>query len=138
MSEDSERLIEAARAVKERAHAPYSGFHVGAALRSTDGRIFAGCNVENSSYPVTICAERVALGSAVAAGALAFDRIVISTDAGSPTPPCGMCRQALSEFGLDLEVLSIGSGGVRSRWILQDLLPEHFELTKRGEGGADD
>jgi cytidine deaminase len=137
MSESGEHLIDAARAVKERAHAPYSGFHVGAALRATDGRIFNGCNVENASYPVTICAERVALGSAVAAGAREFDRIAIATDAESPTPPCGMCRQALSEFGLDLDVLSVGREGVRSRWTLAELLPEHFELTERGESTAD-
>lgn len=137
MSEGVEHLIEAARAVQARAHAPYSGFRVGAALRATDGRVFTGCNVENASYPVTVCAERVALGSAVAGGAREFDRIAIATDASSPTPPCGMCRQALSEFGIDLEVLSVGRGGPHSSWVLGDLLPEHFELRDRGEAPAD-
>ena len=133
MSDDAERLLDTARAMKVRAYAPYSGFHVGAALRATDGRVFTGCNVENASFPVTICAERVALGAAVAAGVREFDRIAIATDADSPTPPCGMCRQALSEFGIDLEVLSAARDARQSRWILAELLPEHFELADGGD-----
>jgi cytidine deaminase len=134
-------LLDAARAAKERAYAPYSEFRVGAALESTDGRIFTGCNVENASYPVTICAERVALGTAVASGALSFERLAIATDAAAPTPPCGMCRQALSEFGLDLEIESVAGDGTCRRWRLRDLLPAHFELQARREetgrsGGA--
>ncbi len=137
MSEDVEQLVEAARAVKDRAYAPYSDFHVGAALRGTDGRVFTGCNVENASYPVTVCAERVALGAAVAAGSREFDRIVVATDAESPTPPCGMCRQALSEFGLELIVLSVGQDDTRSQWRLAELLPAHFELNRRREQASD-
>ena len=132
-----EELVNAARHARERAYAPYSGFLVGAALETADGRVFEGCNVENASFPVTLCAERVALGSAVAAGARRFTRIAIVTDAHRATPPCGMCRQALSEFGLDLEVVSVTEGGSRSEWRLRGLLPEHFTLQDRpAEGEA--
>lgn len=130
-------LLDAARAAKQRAYAPYSEFRVGAALQSADGRIFTGCNVENASYPVGICAERVALGTAVASGARRFGRLAIATDAARPTPPCGMCRQALSEFGLELEIESAGRAGASVRWQLRDLLPAHFELQDHAGEDAD-
>lgn len=115
-----------------RAYAPYSGFHVGAALEAEDGRRFAGCNVENAAYPVTVCAERVALGAAVAAGARRFRRLYLTASGGSPASPCGMCRQALAEFGLDLAVRSEGASGETREWTLRELLPDGFTL----EGGA--
>lgn len=123
-------LLGHATEAKERAYAPYSNFRVGAALLSSDGTIIIGCNVENASFPAGTCAERVALGAAVAAGLRRFSAIAIATDAASATPPCGICRQALAEFGLDLVVLSVGSGGTRQgtamRWSLSELLPHPF------------
>ena len=95
----------------ERAYAPYSDFRVGAALRSTDGNIFVGCNVENSAYPAGICAERSALAAAIAGGARQFDALVIVTEAEETTPPCGMCRQALVEFAPGLTIVSYTTHG---------------------------
>jgi len=111
----SAELVRAARAVQQRAYCPYSKFPVGAALEAVDGRVFGGCNVESASYGLTICAERMALGAAVAAGARAFKRIVVATDAEPPASPCGACRQLLAEFGLDLEVIAVGAKSER-RW----------------------
>jgi cytidine deaminase len=121
----SDGLVEAARAVRRLAYAPYSRFLVGAALEAEDGSVFVGCNVENASYSVTICAERGALAAAVAAGARRFRRIAIVTDAEPPTPPCGACRQALAEFGEELEVVSVGSKQIR-HWTIRELLPDAF------------
>ncbi len=121
----SAELIGRAREVMRHAHAPYSKFHVGAALEAADGRIFVGTNVESASYGLTICAERMALGAAVAAGARKFTRIVVTTAVDPPAAPCGACRQLLAEFGLDLEVISAGPKSER-RWTLGELLPAAF------------
>ena len=117
----------------EAAYAPYSGLRVGAVLESADGRLFSGCNVENASFPVTLCAERAALGSAVRAGAREFSRLALWVNGSRPASPCGMCRQALAEFGDDIRVISVATGGGADRvegkgvsWRLCDLLPASF------------
>lgn len=117
-----------ARRAMDMAYAPYSGFRVGAAVETAEGRIHGGCNVENASYSVTICAERVAIGAAVAAGGTRLRRVYICSSSAEPVPPCGMCRQALSEFGADLEVISEGTDGRLRTWTLSELLPEQFRL----------
>jgi len=121
----SAELVRRAREVMRNAHAPYSRFQVGAALESADGRVFVGTNVESASYGLTICAERMALGAAVAAGAKQFTRIAVTTAVDPPAAPCGACRQLLAEFGLDLEVISAGPKTER-RWTLGELLPAAF------------
>ena len=118
-------LISAARSAQARAYAPYSNFRVGAALESTDGAVFLGCNVENASYGLTICAERAAVCAAVSAGATGFRRAVVVSDVDPPAAPCGACRQVLAEFGLDLPIEGVGSK-TTVRWRLSDLLPAAF------------
>ena len=118
-------LIEAARAAQDNAHAPYSGYPVGAALETEDGQVFIGANIENASFGVTNCAERVALGAAVAQGVRVFSRLVIVTRSEPPAAPCGACRQALAEFGLDLKVESVGLETTK-QWTLGELLPDAF------------
>ncbi len=118
-------LEKAARAVQQNAYAPYSGFCVGAAILTVTGEVFVGCNVENASYGLTNCAERVAVGSAVAAGHKGIKKVVVITDVDPPAAPCGACRQVLSEFGAGLEVVAIGSKETRS-WTIEELLPASF------------
>lgn len=110
----------------QQAYAPYSHFRVGAALLAEDGSIHVGCNVENASYPAGTCAERAALASAVSAGRQRFSAVVIASEAPAPTPPCGICRQALAEFGLGLTVISFSVDGAEARWLLAELLPHAF------------
>jgi len=121
----ADRLVDAARAAREAAYAPYSRFKVGAAIEVDDGRIFVGCNVENASYGLTICAERAAAAQAVGAGARRFVRIVVATDVDPPAAPCGACRQVLWEFGTDLQVEAVGPSS-RKQWHMRDLLPDAF------------
>jgi cytidine deaminase len=118
-------LVQRARAAMRHAWAPYSNFHVGAAIEAADGSVFVGCNVESASYGLTICAERMALGAAVAGGARKLKRIVVTTEVDPPAAPCGACRQLLAEFGLSLEVLAVGPATER-RWTLAALLPDAF------------
>lgn len=119
-------LRAAAVAAMDNAYAPYSKFRVGAALLTPDGEIVAGCNVENSSYPAGTCAERVALGAAVVRGLRQFTHVVVATEASTPTPPCGICRQALWEFAPECHVISVTRGGAEAQWRLADLLPHPF------------
>jgi cytidine deaminase len=118
-------LISAARTAQAHAYAPYSNFRVGAALESQDGAVFTGCNVENASYGLTICAERAAICAAVSAGVTRFRRAVVVSDVDPPAAPCGACRQVLAEFGLDLPIDGVGSRET-VRWRLSDLLPVAF------------
>ena len=132
-SPDSWRALRAhAQAAMERAYAPYSGFRVGAALLAANGTVVEGCNVENASYPAGSCAERVAVGAAVARGLREFDALVIATEAEMPTPPCGICRQVLMEFAPALPVLSVTRGGAETRWDMSELLPHAFTPTSLG------
>lgn len=121
----SDELVQAAQAAQAQAYAPYSGYRVGAALQAEDGRVFAGANVESAAYGVSLCAERAALGTAVASGARRFRRLVVFSESTPAGSPCGACRQALAEFGLALGVEAVGPGGVR-RWRLDELLPDAF------------
>lgn len=114
-------LVEAAWLARERAYAPYSNFAVGAALLAEDGRIFSGCNVENISYGLTICAERVAIGTAVAAGARSFLALAVVADTAVPVSPCGACRQVMAEFGVPKVLLANRTG--RLEFTLEELLP---------------
>ena len=116
-------LARIARKSRLRAHAPYSKFLVGAALESEGGKVFSGCNVENISYGLTICAERNAVFAAVAAGVRSFRRIVIVADSKEPVTPCGACRQVLSEFSENMEIISINLKGQKFRASLAELLP---------------
>ena len=114
-------LVEAAWKVREAAYAPYSNFAVGAALLAADGRVFTGCNVENISYGLTNCAERVAIGAAVAAGAREFLAVAVVADTGVPISPCGACRQVLAEFRVPKVMLA--NRTERIEFSLDDLLP---------------
>lgn len=137
-----ERLTAAAQEASERAYAPYSRLRVGAALAASGrpGTVFVGCNVENSSFGLTICAERAALFHAVGQGEREFEALVIYTPDAGPLSPCGACRQVLAEFGPELPILSVGRGGLRREFLLKDLLPEAFgwpagDVEPEGPGG---
>jgi len=127
---DWEALKLAAIDARSRAYAPYSGFAVGAALQTNDGRVFQGCNVENACYGASICAERGALASAVAAGERNLVALVIATGADRPTPPCGICRQCLSELVRDLRIRSFTKDGAFADYELSELLPDPFDRSQ--------
>jgi cytidine deaminase len=132
-----DRLVALAVAARANAYVRASGFRVGAAVRSADGREFAGCNVENASYGLTICAERAAVCAAIAAGATAIDAVVVVTEASPPARPCGACRQVLAEFGRGMTVVMVGRGGMRETTTLAALLPAPFTFDDlAGAGGA--
>jgi cytidine deaminase len=122
-----DQLIEAAIASRLRAHAPYSKFLVGAAIEDGDGRIHTGCNVENSTYGLTICAERLAVFKAISEGARRFCRVVVAADTESLTPPCGACRQILWEFCGDIEITLVNLAGKSETLRLKDLFPRAFD-----------
>lgn len=120
-------LVAAARRAREFAHAPFSRFKVGAALETADGAVITGCNVENATYGLTVCAERVAVFKAVSEGHRTFRRIAIVADAAEPTPPCGACRQILWEFGGNLEIVLANLDQETGHFRLADLLPLPFD-----------
>jgi cytidine deaminase len=122
-----ESLISAAKSARENAHAAYSNFRVGAGLRATSGRIFGGCNVENATYGLTICAERVAIFKAISEGERGFDAIAVVTDTDVLTPPCGACRQLIWEFCGDVPVILANLQGKVETIQMKDLFPKPFD-----------
>jgi cytidine deaminase len=126
---DWSQLVAQARAVSANAWCPYSRFAVGAAVRDADGRVFAGCNVENASYGLTVCAERNAVFQAVAAGARGLVALALFTPTPEPASPCGACRQVMAEFGVR-EVRCVGQDGREARYTLAELLPHGFTLAR--------
>ena len=120
-------LIIAAKSARENAHAAYSNFRVGAALRATSGRIFGGCNVENATYGLTICAERVAIFKAISEGERGFDAIAVVADTHSLTPPCGACRQLIWEFCGDVPVILANLRGRVEIVPMRELFPKPFD-----------
>jgi cytidine deaminase len=122
-------LEDRARAAQTRAYAPYSKFKVGAAVQMNGGQIFEGVNVENASYPLSVCAERNAIAAAVLGGALDLEAVAVCTDASPPSAPCGGCRQVLREFTDDpskVTVTAVNNQGERRSWTLEQLLPDSF------------
>lgn len=122
---EHDELIARAREAMERAYAPYSGFRVGAALLGDDGSVHTGCNVENASYGLTICAERSAVAKAVASGVRSYSTVAIVSSGQEPVPPCGACRQVLAEFSPGMTIVS-ATGAERKQWTLDQLLPDPF------------
>ena len=123
-----DELVERAREARLAAHAPYSHFQVGAALLTSDGRVFAGCNIENATYSLTVCAERVAIFKAVSEGAREILKIAVVADHENPTPPCGCCRQMIWEFATDdTEVILANLYGNVRKFAIKDLFPDAFD-----------
>jgi cytidine deaminase len=129
--EDREALLSAARAARENSYAPHSRFRVGAAVRSASGRIFGGCNIESASYGLGACAERVAVLKAVSEGERVLQAVALVTDAETPTPPCGACRQILWEFCGDIEVVLATMKGDVEVHRLSSLFPKPFASSRR-------
>lgn len=129
---DWTELLRAAKAVREHAYCPYSNFQVGSAILTEDGTVFIGCNVENRTFGLTVCAERVAALSAVAKGHRAIAAVAVVTDTEPPSPPCGQCLEVLTEFGRpDLAVLLANVQGASKEYRLSDFLPHPFEFPPR-------
>lgn len=121
-----QELKETAMAMRERAYCPYSHFSVGAALECADGSVFTGCNIENAGFSPTICAERTAVAKAVSEGHTDFVRIAVAGSGPDHCVPCGVCRQVLSEFAPDLEIIALNGRGEQRRFTLRELLPHSF------------
>jgi cytidine deaminase len=132
---DCDTLIAAAREARQHAQAAYSGFRVGAALECADGTVVRGCNIENATYGLTVCAERVALWKALSEGHTAFVRVAVVADTARPTPPCGTCRQLLWEYCGDIDVVLANLDTETGRMRLSALLPMPFDRSLLGAGG---
>jgi len=126
---EHEALIAAAKRARENAHAPFSNFRVGAAVRAKSGRVFTGCNVENASYGLTCCAERVAIFKAISEGERGFDAIAVVADTEELTPPCGACRQVIWEFCGDVPVIMANLEGKTQQESSAKLLPRAFDAS---------
>lgn len=126
---EHELLITAAKKARENAHAPYSNFRVGAALRAKSGRIFGGCNIENATFGLTVCAERVAIFKAISDGERGFDAIAVATDTDTLTPPCGACRQLIWEFCGDVPVILANLKGKTEVARMRELFPKPFDAS---------
>ena len=127
MEHSDKELIDAAAEVRENAYAPFSNFRVGAALVTEDGEIFTGCNVESASYGLTVCAERVAIWKAISEGKHKIKHIAVVADTEELTPPCGVCRQIIWEFGGDIPVIMANLKGKVETMQMKDLLPRAFD-----------
>ena len=125
----SDALVGAARAVRERAYAPFSGFKVGAAIEDESGHVFTGCNIENATYGLTICAERVAIFKAISEGAGKLTRVAVIADTDKLTPPCGACRQLLWEFCGDAELILANLSGKQELLSVKDIFPRPFDAS---------
>ena len=127
MSEDIESLIEAAKRVRLQSVAPFSNFLVGAAVRTADGKVYTGCNVESASYGLTVCAERVAIWKALSEGERQFTELAVVADTATLTPPCGTCRQIIWEFARGAKIVFANLGGKTEEFHIADLLPRAFD-----------
>ena len=125
----TERLIKSAWEALESAYSPYSGFRVGAAVLGVTGRIYTGCNIENSSYGLSICAERTAIFKGISDGEKSFDELAVAADTPGPIIPCGACCQVLAEFNPDIKVIMINKSGISLAKNLKELFPMPFKLT---------
>jgi cytidine deaminase len=134
---EKDSLVEAARQVRERSHAPFSKFRVGAAVETEDGKIFTGCNIESASFGLTVCAERVAIWKALSEGEKHFKRIAIVADTETLTPPCGTCRQIIWEFCRDASVTLANLRGQVETDEVRDLLPRAFDARFLKEAGSE-
>ena len=129
MAATADPLVEAAHRVRDRAHAPFSRFKVGAAVEDEDGRVFTGCNVENATYGLTVCAERVAVFKAISEGASKLKRVAVVADTAVLTPPCGACRQILWEFCGDAEIIMANLEGREETVLLREIFPRPFDAS---------
>lgn len=129
MNENLQKLVEDAKQARRNARAPFSNFEVGAALLTGKGKVFTGCNIENASYGLTMCAERVAIFKAISEGETEFQKIVVVADTGELTPPCGACRQIIWEFCGDVEIVLTNLSGKTETFQMSELFPKAFDST---------